>query len=225
MGEKLPEPFGEVEIKMQDDFKNQLQNTLNLWRRKGQSTLTDFLKEAREELQSKLSEKGLPDRWPALITLLDELAPGVLPKIATFVGRRAEPMAHWLEMEVLRWDPYRVEIKVHPQAHLINEGSWVISSSAAMAELAAKWLIEKQSPPGQLKLLIKKMEMDVLKEALSNCTVRCELIPEDFEKSLAEMYLHRQTELFVPVMIFSSDDVLLSQVHFHFELHWSPLLK
>jgi hypothetical protein len=42
---------------------------------------------------------------------------------------------------------------------------------------------------------------------------------------MAELLKTKRCDVFLPVLVFSTNDVLLSQVNFHFELQWAALLK
>ncbi len=221
---------------MQEDFKNQLQNALGLWRKKGQGVLEKIIKEARDEITVRLSDQGIAERWPALVNLIEEFLPGVAPAVAGIVGRKVEPLAAELRVNVTHWEPYKIALSVKPQPHLIENQTWQASSLVAMAELAGRWLIEKHTPPGDIKIRVLKVELEVLNKSLSDCTVRCEIDPGEFELAMAQLLRvsHHQSmathskqsaEIFLPVMICASNDVLLSQVNFHFEILWAPLLK
>jgi hypothetical protein len=225
MGEKLPEAFWEVEIIMQEDFKNQLQNAVGLWRKKGQAALDEFLKDAKGEIRTRLSQQGVAERWPALVNIIEEFIPEIAPSIAGIIGRRVEPLADWLGVTVKNWDQYKIELSVSAEKHLSEKDSWQTSSFVAMAEIAARWLIEKHSPPGDLKIRVLKAEIETLNSGLTDCTVRCELDAADFELTLSQLLKTQETDLFLTVLILSNGDVLLSQANFHFELRWSPLLK
>lgn len=210
---------------MQEDLKNQLQNTLGLLKQRGQAAMGDLLKEAKSEIQTRLSEQGVAERWPALINILQEISPDLAPSAAGIIGRTVEPLTQWLGISVKNWDPYKIELAILPQEHLLQNNSWATSSLLAMAETACRWLIEKHAPPGDLKLLVKKVEMETMSSSLSRCIVRSELDVTEFEFMLAQLLKEKRAELYLTTMVLSSNDVLLSQAHFHFELQWSPLLK
>lgn len=214
---------------MQEDFKNQLQNTLGLWRKKGQKFVEEVLVEAargaKGEFKAKLSQQGIAENWASIVNMIEEVLPELAPSVATFVAHRAEPLAHWLNLKINDWKPYKIEVSVAPLPHLQNHSSWETPSLLAMAELSGRWLFEKHAPPGDFKIRTKKSEVIVLSAGLTNCTVRCELDPTEFEVSMAELMKNGEVDYFLPVMIFSGNDVLLSQVNFNFELRWTPLLK
>lgn len=210
---------------MQEDFKNQLQNSLGIWRKRGQVALDQILKEAKDEIRNRLSQQGVAERWPALVNVIEEFLPDVAPTVAGIIGRRAEPMADWLGATVKNWQPYKIELAVAPQRHLVDQYTWLTSSLNSMAELAGRWLIEKHCPPGDLKIRVLKSEVDVIGTQLTDCTVRCELDSSEFELLMSELMKNRIVELPISAMILSSNDVLLSQVHFNFEISWAPLLK
>ncbi|MEY4615755.1 MAG: hypothetical protein RJB66_715 [Pseudomonadota bacterium] len=210
---------------MQEDFKNQLQNTLGLWKQMGHAAFDGLLKEAKQGFQAKLSKQGVADRWPALINLIQEIAPDLAPAAASIIGRRLEPLSEWLDTSVKNWEPYKIELLVSPQVHLQDSTSWTTPSLVAMAEVAGRWLLEKHCPPGDLKIKVAKLELETVAASLSHCIVRCELNAPEFEASMAELLKEKRGEIYLSSMISSSNDVLLSQVHFTFELQWSPLLK
>lgn len=210
---------------MQEDFKNQLQNTLGLWRKKGQTALDQILKDAKGELRSRLSQHGVAERWPALVNVIEEFLPEMAPSVAGIIGRRNEPLAEWLGVSVKNWEPYKIELNVSPQKHLLSSKAWQSSSLIAMAEIAGRWLIEKHAPPGDLSIKAVRTELELLFESLTDCTVRCELDSAEFEITMAALMKNREAELFLPVLILSANDVLMSQVNFHFEIIWAPLLK
>ena len=203
---------------MQEDFKNQLQNALGIWRKKGQSFVDGMVKEAKDEFRSRLSQQGLTEKWPALINLIEEFWPDLTPPVATIVGQKMDPLAQWLGLKVKNWDPYRMEVLVHPQKHLLGSKAWHTSSIVAMSETAARWLLEKHAPPGDLQALVQKVEVSAPVLGKGDCTVRCELNASEFEEAMAELMKEGKVDFFLPTLILSSQDVLLSQVHFHFEL-------
>lgn len=225
MSEKLPEACGEVEIKMQEDFKNQLQNTLGLWKKKGQAAIDDLLNDARHEIQARLSQQGVAERWPALVNLIQEFSPELAPAVAGIIGRRSEPLANWLNASVVNWAPYKIELSVAPEEHLLEAQSWQAASLVGMAELAGRWLIEKHAPPGNLNMAVAKVELECLSKTATHCTVRCELDVAEFELAMARLLKEQQADVFLTVMIWAANNVLLSQANFHFELKWAPLLK
>ena len=210
---------------MQEDFKNQLQNTIELWRRKGQGVFEGLLREAKSEIQARLSQQGVSERWPALVNLIQEIAPYMAPSAASIIGRRLEPLAQWLNVSVKNWELYKLELLVSPQSHLIESETWTASSLVAMGELGGRWLIEKHTPPGDLKIRVMQVELVRMGHSLSDCTVRCELDVAEFERAMAQLLKEKRTDFDLTAMILSSNDVLMSQAHFHFELQWAPLLK
>lgn len=214
---------------MQEDFKNQLQNTLELWRKKGQKFVEEVLVEAAREakggLKSKLSQQGIAENWTSIVNVMEEFLPELAPSVATFVAHRVEPVAHWLNLKITDWKPYKIEVSVSPLPHLQKNSSWEMSSLLAMAELSGRWLLEKHAPPGDFKIRAKKSEVIVMSSNLIDCTVRCEVEASEFEVSMADLMKNGEVDYFLPVMIFSGSDVLLSQVNFNFELQWTPLLK
>ncbi len=210
---------------MQEDFKNQLQNTLGLWRKKGQTALDQILKDAKEEIRARLSQQGVAERWPALVNVIEEFVPEVAPSVAGIIGRRFEPLANWLGVTVKNWEPYKIELNVFPEKHLLSSKAWEVSSLIAMAEVAGRWLIEKHAPPGDLNVRVGRVELELLLETLNDCTVRCELDSAEFELTMAALLKNREAEVFLPILILSTNDVLMSQVNFHFEIRWAPLLR
>lgn len=214
---------------MQEDFKNQLQNTLGLWRKKGQKFVEEVLveatREAKDGLRSKLSQQGIAENWTSIVNVIEEFLPELAPSVATFVAHRAEPLAHWLNLKITDWKPYKIEVSVSPLPHLQKHSSWEMSSWIAMAELTGWWLLEKHAPPGDFKIRAKKSEVIAMSSSLTDCTVRCELEATEFETAMADLMKNGEVDYFLSVMIFSGSDVLLSQVNFNFELQWTPLLK
>jgi len=230
---------------MQQDFKNQLHNTLELWRKKGQrfmdEVVSEKLKETKMDLRRKLAQQGVAENWSALVDLVSEVLPEIAPTMANIIIPKTEPLAHWLNLQIKEWQPYKIETTVAPQSHLLNKNHWESSSWVAMAEQTGRWLLEKHAPPGDMKIKVKKVELEVVgpgprdntaSSAVNDtingaldCTVRCELSPEEFESSMAELLKQGEVLLFIPIMILLENDVLLSQVNFHFELQWTPLLK
>lgn len=210
---------------MQEDFKNQLQNVLELWKKKGRAAVDELIGDIRFELQSRLSQQGVAERWPSMVNLIEEILPQATPAVASLLGKRFEPMAAWLGVTIKSWNPYRMELEITPRPHLLQSDVWQGSAIVAMAELAARWLVEKHAPPGDLKMHIKKLEMEVAVPSLFDCTARCEIDPVEFEDLVAKLMRHQRVEMSLPVNILSPHDVLLSQVNFHFEMAWAPLLK
>jgi hypothetical protein len=157
--------------------------------------------------------------------LIEEFLPEATPTLATLVARRVEPIADWLSLDIKNWQPYKIELVVSPQRHLQQDSAWLSSSLVAMAEVSGRWLLEKHCPPGELHIRVRQVELESSATELNHCTVRCEFEADEFELKLAELLRNRQVELFLPVMIYSAQDVLLSQVNFHFEIQWAPLLK
>lgn len=222
---------------MQQDFKNQLHNTLEIWRKKGQrfmdEVVSEKLKEAKMDLRRKLAQQGVAENWSALMDLISEILPELTPTMANIIIPKIEPLAQWLNLQIKEWKPYKIETTVAPHPHLLSRDQWESSSLVAMAEQTGRWLLEKHAPPGDMKIKVKKVELEVVVGGAVNgtvngaidCTVRCELSPGEFESSMAELLKGGEVILFIPVMILSENDVLLSQVNFHFELQWTPLLK
>lgn len=214
---------------MQEYFKNQLQNTLGLWRKKGQKLVEDVVtgvaREVKSEFRTKLSENGITEHWTALVNFVEDALPEVAPAVATLISHRVEPLSRWLHLKVKEWKPYKLEATVSPLKHLQNHMNWETSSLLAMAELVGRWILEKHAPLGDFKIRVKKAEVISHHAGLGDCTVRCELDPTEFETSIAKLMKDGSVDYFLPVMILLEGDVLLSQVHFHFEIQWTPLLK
>lgn len=211
---------------MQEDFKNQLQNALAQWRKRGQEVWGQVVAEVRGEIRNRLSQQGIAERWPSVVNLIEEIAPELAPTVAGIISRKLDPIAEWLETSVKNWEPYKLELAVSPKPHLLEGGDvWKVSSIVAMAELAGRWILERHIPPGELKVRILRLELESLAAIDGNCTVRCELDPMEFEGTIAQILKKREAEIVLPTMIFNSADALSSQVNFHFELKWAPLLK
>ena len=214
---------------MQEDFKNQLQNTIGLWRKKGQKFVEEVIieaaREAKGELRTKLSEQGIAENWTSVVNFVEEILPEIAPSVATLIVPRVDPLAQWLNLKIIEWKPYKIEISVTPQKHLQSHSSWEMSSLLAMAELSGRWLLEKHAPPGDFKIRVQKAELISHNPGLGDCTVRCELDSSEFEVVMAELMKNGKGDYFLPIMILSEGDVLMSQVNFHFALHWTPLLN
>lgn len=214
---------------MQEYFKNQLQNTIGLWRKKGQRFVEEVLietaREAKGELRAKLSEQGIAENWTSIVNLVEDILPELAPAVASLIVHRIDPMSHWLDLKIKKWETYKIETTVAPLKHLLSHSSWEMSSLIAMAELSGRWLLEKHAPPGDFKVRAKKAEILTHNIGLNDCTVRCELDSSEFEQLIAELMKNGKVEYFLPIMILTEGDVLLSQVNFHFELQWTPLLK
>lgn len=215
---------------MQEDFKNQLQNTMALWRKKGQQLVEDILLEAKNELRMRLSQKGVTEKWTSLVNFVEEMAPDLAPQFATLLSSKLDPLSQWLDLRVKKWEPYRIEIFVGAKEHLLEGVIWHTSSMIALSETAARWLIEKHSPLGDFKMKVKGVEVThtnfyIESQDMHNCLARCELDSSDFENHMAQLLSKGQVDFSLPVMILGENDVLLSQVHFHFEFQWKALLK
>lgn len=210
---------------MQEDFKNQLQNALGLWRKKGQTVVDQILKEAIRDFQERISKHGVAVRWTSIVNLMEELIPEASPKIASILGKQTSPIANWLGIAVKNWKPYKIELTVSPSEHLICKSEWQSIALFAMAETAGRWLIEKHCPPGPLIINVLKVELESFSNSSSDCTVRCELEPLEFEKAMAQLLKNNYSEIFLPVMILTKAEVLMSQANFNFELKWTPHLS
>ncbi len=214
---------------MQEDFKNQLQNTMAMWRKKGQQLVEDILHEAKDEIRVRLSQQGLTEKWTTLVNFVEEVVPELAPNFATLLSTKLDPLAHWLGLRVKKWEPYRIEVFMGTRDHLLDHKNWQTSSIIALAETTARWLIEKHSPVGDFKINVMSVELTHAAQyegnGLRNCLARCELEPSDFEFHLAELMKKGRVNYSLPVMILGENDVLMSQVHFHFEFQWTALLK
>lgn len=227
---------------MQEDFKNQLQNAFGLWRKKGQNLIGEWVSGAKAEVRNRLSQNGLAERWTSLVSLVEEVAPELTPQFASYLGVRRDSLAYWLGIKVMKWEPYRIEVGIEAQSHLMQDDiesvavkssknqalvhyNWQSSSLVALAETTARWLIEKHAPIGDFKIKTLKVEQSILSQGFNKCIARSELNPPEFENCMASLMKNSVSEFAQSVMILSENETLVCQVYFNFEFQWTPLIK
>lgn len=210
---------------MQKELKNTLQDLLGVWQKKGQARWEDLTQQMKSEWASTLAEKGLAQRWAALLSVVEEVAPPWVPALAEIVSHQQSPLAKWLNLKVINWDAYRIGAELEPQDYLLISDSWMGSLPSAAGELMARWLLEKHTPPGSLKIDSLKCETEYFGALTGKLILRTELDPKEWEETIGNLKSRSQSEIFMTVLLVDSSETLKGRLQFHFDLKWKALLK
>lgn len=234
MCEKLHEAGGEVEIKMQRELKNKAQEIMDDWRRKKQEVerpLKALSQDLKARWESALADRGLANRWPALLdsflqreSALEPL-PALKTQFAKILGQNHTPLAKWLNLDILTWEAYQVSAVMAPEPHLLLDDEWPSTLLISGGEILARWLIQKHMPPGQLHLAAEKIESEFFSLHKERLELRTELEIGPIEKTIGALQGRGQSDLFMTVMVFDVKNTLKGKIQFHFDLKWTGLLK
>jgi hypothetical protein len=173
-----------------------------------------------------MSAVGVADRWPALLTTVEEFLDTKSLPLTQFLATKSEPLMSWINAEVTQFDDYQIELKMKLAPHLFVNGSWDLSVFTGSSFLPIKWLLEKYAPPGHLKMHILNLELQnnfpILEGVLF---ARTSLTPEDVENFVNLLMKNGITRFEANVGFFSLQEKRLAQTHLVIECEWKALLQ
>jgi hypothetical protein len=188
--------------------------------------ITESISSAHKILKEKMTTFGVAERWPSLLAAVEELTGTKSLPLAQFLATKSEPLMSWINADITRFEDYQIELKMRLAPHLFVGGSWDLSVFTGSALLPIKWLLEKHTPPGQLKMHVCNLELQndfpILEGVLF---ARTSITPEDVE-NFVNILMKNGTAIFeANVGFFSTQEKRMAQTHLNIECEWKALLQ
>lgn len=204
-------------LKKAEELQAELLKQLGPW--------LDVAKGVKDQVHHRLAEKGIALRWPAVLGLVQDLAPQIPISVLSEVWQRAEPLNRWFKFELKQLGPETLELVTEPRSENLIKGLWDPLVFSAVGPRVAEFMVERHSPPGHLTLQLKKLEIEILTESGLPLHFRCYWPTHEVEPFLREINLTKEAELQLPVKVLSPDNVGIADIHLSYQVKLLPLIS
>lgn len=188
--------------------------------------IAERISSARNILKDKMTTFGVADRWPSLLSAVEELIDTKSLPLAQFLATKSEPLMSWINTEITQFDDYQIELRMKLAPHLFVGGSWDLPVFTGTAFLPIKWLLEKHTPPGNLKMYVRSLELENDSPILEGILyARTSITPEEVENFINRLMKNGSAQFEGNVGFFSTQEKRMAQVDLKIECEWTALLQ
>lgn len=204
-------------LKKAEELQAELLKQLGPW--------LDVAKGVKDQVHHRLAEKGIALRWPAVLGLVQDLAPHIPISVLSEVWQRAEPLNRWFKFELKQLGAETLELVAEPKSENLIKGIWDPLVFSALGSRVAEFMVERHSPPGHLTLSLKKLEIELLTESGLPLHFRCFWPTHEIEPFLREIQVAKESDLQLPVKVLSPDNVGVADILVSYQVKLQSLIS